>query len=229
MASKKSPVGLWGGGHDGFLASVVVRRIPKVSNGKEACDVSHSASGRVMTSHEFVVNGWIKALVSADPFCRPETSTSNRQPNGHDHGKVPEPTARAEVWSEVFLPASLTPPAEEKCTGVFRSFGPNCCMVKSAGQGLAAATQESRKSKGWPQDRLSLGRGRAGETALAALRRPSGLHCPFLGKRHRRDTPRQGYTTNTAHRRNHWNSFMLSLFTTQYTSVASSRAHVCRQ
>ena len=46
VASKKSPVGLWGGGHDGFLASFVVRRIPKVSNGKEASDVNHSGSGR---------------------------------------------------------------------------------------------------------------------------------------------------------------------------------------
>ena len=34
--------------------------------------------GGVMTSHEFVVNGWTKTLVSADPFCRLEASTSNR-------------------------------------------------------------------------------------------------------------------------------------------------------
>ena len=167
MASKKSPVGLWEGGHDGFFASVVVRRIPKVSNGKEASDVSHSASWKVTTSHEFVVNGWIKALVSAEPFCRLETSTSNSQPNGHDHGKVPEPTARAEVWSEVCLPASLTPPAEEECTGAFRSFGPNCCLVRSVGQDLAAATQGGRKSKGWTQDRFSrLYDGLVGSTVL---------------------------------------------------------------
>ena len=126
----------------------------------------------------------------------------------------------------MFLPASLTPPCEEECKGVFRSFGPNCCMVRSAGQGPAAATQGGRKSKGWPQDRFSLGRGRAGETALAGLRRPCGLHCPFLGKRHRRETPRQGYTTATAHTRNHWNSFMLSLFTAQCMSVASC-VHKC--
>ena len=198
----------------------------RISNGKEASDVSHSASGQVTTSHEFVVNGWIKALVSAEPFCRLETSTSNRQPNGHDHGKVPEPTARAEVWSEVFLPASLTPPAEKECTGAFRSFGPNCCLVRSVGQDLAAATQGGRTSKGWTQDRFSSRMGRARETALAALRRPCGLHRPFLGKRHRRETPRQSYTTTTAHRRNHWNSFMLSLFTAQCTSVAS-RVHMC--
>ena len=30
----------------GFLEIVVVRRIPKLSNGKEASDLSHSASGR---------------------------------------------------------------------------------------------------------------------------------------------------------------------------------------
>ena len=52
------------------------------------------------------------------------------------------------------------------------------------------------------------------------------IYCPFLGKRYRRETPRQGYTTTTAHRRNHWNSFMLSLFTTQCTSMAS-RVHMC--
>ena len=131
------------------------------------------------TSHEVVVNGWIKALVSADPFCRLETSTSNSVEGSavaNDWGRSPEPTARAEVWREVFLSASFTPPAEEECTGVFRSFGPNCCMVRSAGQGPAAATKGGRKSKGWPQDRLSLGRGRAGETALGALRRPCGLY-----------------------------------------------------
>ena len=88
------------------------------------------AVGGVMTRHEFVVNGWTKALVSADPFCRLQTRISNRQPNGHDHGKAPAPTARAEVWGEVCLPASLRPPAEEECTGAFRSFSPNCCLVR---------------------------------------------------------------------------------------------------
>ena len=34
--------------------------------------------GGVTTRHEFMVNGWTKALFSADPFCRLETSTSNR-------------------------------------------------------------------------------------------------------------------------------------------------------
>ena len=46
------------------------------------------------------------------------------------------------------------------------------------------------------------------------------------GKRHRRETLRQGYTTTTAYTRNHWNSFILSLFTAQCTSVAS-RVHMC--
>ena len=137
--------------------------------------------GGVTTSHEFVVNGWIKALVSADPFCRLETSTSTLQPNGHDHGKVPGAMARAEVWREEFLPASPTPPAEE-CKGAFRSSCPNCCLVKSVGLDAAAATQGGRKSKGWPKDRFSSGMCRAREPALAALRRPCGLHCPFWEK-----------------------------------------------
>ena len=105
------------------------------------------------------MNGWIKALVSADPFCRLQTRTSNRQLNGHDHGKAPAPTARAEVWGEVCLPARPTPPAEE-CTGAFRSFCPNCCMVRSVGRDRAAVTQGGRRSKRWPQDRLSWGMGR---------------------------------------------------------------------
>ena len=33
----------------GFVKIVVVKRILKVSNGKEASDVSHSASGKVTT------------------------------------------------------------------------------------------------------------------------------------------------------------------------------------
>ena len=125
--------------------------------------------GGVTTRHEFVVNGWTKALVSADPFCRLQTRTANRQLNGHDHGNVPAPTARAEVWSELILPASLTPPAEEECTGAFRSFDPNRCLVRFVGQDLAAATQGSWRSKGWPQDRLSLKREAGLERQLSVL------------------------------------------------------------
>ena len=120
------------------------------------------------------------------------------------------PAAGAEVWREVFLSASFTPPAEE-CTGAFRSFCPNCCLVRSVGRDPEAAMQGGRNSKGWPQDRFSSGMSRARETALAALRLPCvDSTRPFLGKRHRRETPRQGYTTTTAHTRNDWNSFMLS-------------------
>ena len=175
------------------------------------------------------MNGWTKALVSADPFCRLETSTSNSVEGSavaSDWGRSPEPTARAEVWakcvSQHVSHHLLKRSAQVRSTLCC----PNCCMGGQWARVSAAATQGGRRSKGWPQDRLSVGRGRARETALAALRRPSGLHCPFLGKRHRRETPRQGYTTTTAHTRNHWNSFMLSIFTTQCTSVAS-RVHMC--
>ena len=101
--------------------------------------------GGVTKGHEFALNGWIKALVSADPLCRLETSTSNRQPNGHDHGKVPEPTARAEVWNEVFLPACLTPPAEEERTRAIRSFCPTCSLVRSMGPG--SSSSDARRSE----------------------------------------------------------------------------------
>ena len=161
------------------LSSGESRRFPM---GKRRPMSATQPEGGVTTGHEFVVNGWIRIFVSADPFCSLETSTSNRQPNGHDHGKVSAPMSRAEVWSEVFLPACLTPPSEVECAGAFRSFCPNCCIVRSVDQDLAAATQGGRRSKGWPQDRLSLGRGRAGETAHGGLRRPSGLYCPFLDK-----------------------------------------------
>ena len=110
---------------------------------------------------------------------------------------------------------------------MFRSFGPNCCIVRSAGQGPAAATQGGRKSKGWPQDRFCLGREAGLERQLSRLYDGlAGSTVPFCGKRYRRETPRQGYTTTTAHRRNHWNSFFLSLFTAQCTSAAS-RVHMC--
>ena len=175
--------------------------------------------GGVTTRHEFVMKGWTKALVSADHFCRLQTSTSNRQPNGHDHGKVPEPTARAEVWREVFLPASLTPPAEE-CTGAIRSFCPNCCLLRSVGWDPTAATQGGQKSKGWPQDRLSLGMGRGWRDSSRGFTTALWAPPPISGKRHRRETPRQGYTTTTAYTRNHWNSFILSLF-------LASRVHMC--
>ena len=67
--------------------------------------------------------------------------------------------------------ASFAPPAEEECTGAFRSFCPNCCLVRSVGRDPEAAMQGGRKSKGWPQDRFSSGMSRAREKALAALRR----------------------------------------------------------
>ena len=158
--------------------------------------------GGVTTRPEFVVKECSKALVSVDPFCRLQTRTSNRQLNGHDHGKAPAPTARAEVWGRsVSSPACLTPPAEE-CPGAFRSFCPNCCLVRSVGQDLAAATQGGRRSKGWPQDRLSFEWAGAGETALGALRRPSGLYCRSLEKdtdvkRSDRATPQPQHTHAT--------------------------------
>ena len=111
--------------------------------------------------------------------------------------QCPRPAAAAEVWREVFLSASFTPPAEE-CTGAFRSFCPNCCLVRSVGQDPEAAMQGGRKSKGWPHDRFSSGMSRARETALAALRRT----VPFWEKdtdvrRPDRATPQPQHTRAT--------------------------------
>ena len=160
VASQKSPVEPWKVGHNGVPCKCCRPANPEgFPTGKRRPMSATQPVGGVMTRHEFVVNGWTKALVSADPFCRLQTRTSTRQLNGHDHGKVPAPTARAEVEGEVCLPARLTPPAEE-CTGAFRSFCLTCCLVRSVGWDRAAATQGGRRSKGWPQDRFSSGRGR---------------------------------------------------------------------
>ena len=91
VTSRKSALGLWRSGHNGVLEIVVVKRIPKVCNGRRPMSPTQPVGGGVTTRHEFVVNGWIKAFVSADPFCRLETSTSTRQPNGHDYGKPAVP------------------------------------------------------------------------------------------------------------------------------------------
>ena len=125
----------------GFLASVVVRRIPKVSNGKEASDVSHSASGRVTTSHEFVVH----------PIVNPMGMITAKSQN-----RRPEQKSGAKCFSQQVSHHLLKRSAQ-----VFSAlFGPNWCVVSGPGyrssdarrseeQGMATRSSLLRERQGW--------------------------------------------------------------------------------
>ena len=57
----------------------------------------------------------------------------------------------------------------------------------------------------------------------------AGLDSPFLGERHRRETPRQGYTTTTSHRRKPLELLHAVIIHRTMHERGVSRAHVCRQ
>ena len=90
---KRSPVGLWGGGHKGFLASVVVWRIRSFFSAQKNYD-SHTGEITKPVKH---------------------TTTSNTNPSQATHAASPNPTNRQSLSTWCTLGASPSaPPAARR-------------------------------------------------------------------------------------------------------------------